>query len=293
MKKNTAFFVLTLLFTVFLGSYVLAGGHGEKKPMKKGILLVAFGSSMPEAQVSFENIDTKVKGTFPNIPVRWAYTSHIIRHKLSKEGKGMDSVEVALAKMMDQGFTHVAVQSLLTIIGEEYHELVQNAHAFGRMAGGFKHILVGYPLLATEKDMERATKAILSHIPRERKGKDAVILMGHGTPHPANAQYTAMMYHLQKEDSNVFMGTVEGSPTIDDIKEMLAKKGVKKAYLMPFMSVAGDHARNDMAGDEEDSWKSILTNAGIKCVPILKGTGEYDDMVDIWVDHLASVLSHF
>ena len=73
----------------------------------------------------------------------------------------------------------------------------------------------------------------------------------------------------------------------------LKKKGVKKAYLMPFMSVAGDHAMNDMAGDEDDSWKSILTKAGVKCVPILKGTAEYDGIADLWVEHLKGAMSHF
>ena len=69
------------------------------------------------------------------------------------------------------------------------------------------------------------------------------------------------------------------------------KRGIKKAYLMPFMSVAGDHARNDMAGEDEDSWKFILTKAGVDCVPILRGTAEYNDIVDIWIDHLKAALS--
>ena len=91
----------------------------------------------------------------------------------------------------------------------------------------------------------------------------------------------------------MFVGTVEGAPGIEDIRAILTERGIKKAYLLPFMSVAGDHAINDMAGDEEDSWKSILTRAGITCVPILKGTAEYDDIVDIWLDHLRGPLSHF
>jgi len=292
MKRNILASILVFLLTVVLISAALAGVHGEKKPTKNGILLVAFGSSIPEAEVSFRNIDEKVKAAFPDIPVRWAYTSHIIRHKLAKEGKKLDSVEMALARMMDEGFTHVAVQSLHTIAGEEYHELVQNAHAFGQMSGGFSRILVGYPLLSKEDDLKRVVEVMLRHIPGDRKKEDAVILMGHGTPHPGNAFYAAMMYHFQQKDPYVFVGTVEGTPTIDDIKEMITRKGIKKAYLMPFMSVAGDHARNDMAGDEEDSWKSILTKAGIKCVPVLKGTAEYDDIVAIWVDHLRVGMAH-
>ena len=134
---------------------------------------------------------------------------------------------------------------------------------------------------------------MIKHIPEERNKKDAVLLMGHGTPHPSNAFYAALMYHFQQKDPNIFVGTVEGFPEIDDIKAMLIKKKIKKVYLMPFMSVAGDHARNDMAGDEEDSWKSVLTAAGIECVPILKGTAEYDEIIAIWVDHLKIVMAHF
>jgi len=291
--KKIGVSLLAVCLSVFFSLPAFAGGHGEKKPMKKGILLAAFGSSIPEAQIAFENIEKKVKTAFPDVPVRWGYTSHIIRHKLAKQGKYLDSVEVALAKMMDDEFTHVAVQSLHTIAGEEFHDVRRNAHAFGNMAGGFRKIFVGYPLLGTDGDLKRVTDAMIKNIPKDRKKGDAVVLMGHGSPHPSNAFYAAMMYYLQRKDPNIFVGTVEGAPGIDEIKDMLASKKIKKTYLLPFMSVAGDHARNDMAGDEADSWKSILTKAGIACVPVLKGTAEYDDIVNIWVDHLKIVMSHF
>jgi sirohydrochlorin cobaltochelatase len=292
MKKRSLISVLAVLMTFILGASVLAGGHGHKAPKKVGILLVAFGSSEASAQVSFENIDQKTKAAFPDIPVRWAYTSTIIRKKLAKQGQYLDSPEMALAKMMDEGFTHVAVQSLHTIGGEEYHDLRRTVEGF-KLMGGFQRIILAYPLLATQEDMQRAVGGILDTIPKERKEDEAVILMGHGTPHPSNAFYAALMFQLQLKDPNIFVGTVEGYPDVDLIKELVLKKNIKKAYLMPFMSVAGDHAKNDMAGDEADSWKSIFTKAGIQCVPILKGTAEYDVFVDMWVDHLRGPLSHF
>ncbi|MGD8890970.1 MAG: sirohydrochlorin cobaltochelatase, partial [Desulfobacterales bacterium] len=252
----------------------------------------AFGSSEASAQVSFENIAKKVKSVYPDIPVRWAYTSTIIRKKLAKQGKHLDSPEVALAKMMEDGFTHVAVQSLHTIGGSEYHDLRRTVGAFKSM-GGFQRVILGYPLLATQKDMQRAVDAILENIPKDRKKNEAVVLMGHGTHHPSNAFYAALMFQLQLEDPNIFVGTVEGYPEVDLIKGLLLQKKIKKAYLIPFMSVAGDHAKNDMAGDEDDSWKSIFTKAGIECVLILKGTAEFDNFVDMWVDHLGGPLSHF
>lgn len=292
MKRNMLVSVLVAMLTLGWIAAVQAGGHGHKAPMKKGILLVAFGSSIPEAQVSFANIDKKVKAAFPGIPVRWAYTSSIIRHKLAKEGKQLDSVEMALAKMADENFTHVGVQSLHTIAGEEYHDLLKTVHGYRNM-GTFQRVMVGYPLLGTEADLTRVADVMIRNIPKERRKKEAVVYMGHGTPHPCNAFYAAMMYHFQQKDPNIFVGTVEGSPSIDDVKAFLLENKTKTAYLIPFMSVAGDHARNDMAGPEDDSWKSILTQAGIKCIPVLKGSAEYDGIVDVWVDHLASAMSHF
>jgi sirohydrochlorin cobaltochelatase len=286
-----------LLCAAVVSSLVLpsapwASGHGHKKEKKVGILLVAFGSSEESAQVSFENIDRKVRAAHPDIPVRWAYTSTIIRDKLAKQGKMLDSPEVALAKMQDENFTHVAVQSLHTIGGEEYHDLRRSVTAFDLM-GGMERIVLGYPLLATQEDMARAVDGILSTLPEGRKPEDAVVLMGHGTHHPSNAFYAALMFQIQRKDPNVFVGCVEGYPEIGEIEAMLKERGARKVYLMPFMSVAGDHAKNDMAGDEDDSWKSVLTKAGFECEAILKGTAEYDVFVDMWVDHLSGPLGHF
>ena len=281
-----------ILVIILFATVALAGGHGHKNPKKVGILLVAFGSSEASAQVSFENIDQKVKQAYPGIPVRWAYTSVIIRDKLAKQGQILDSPEVALAKMRDEKFTHVAVASLHTIAGSEYHDLRRSVGAF-KIMGGFERVILAYPLLATQEDMERAVDAILATIPKERKKDEAVVLMGHGSHHPSNAFYAALMFQVQLKDPNVFIGNVEGFPELDTIQDLLIAKKIKKAYLMPFMSVAGDHAKNDMASDEEDSWKSVLTKAGFECVPILKGTAEYDEFVDIWVDHVGGPLGHF
>jgi sirohydrochlorin cobaltochelatase len=291
-KKKISRMLLTLILLAAFGTVHAYADHGHKLPKKVGILLVAFGSSEESAQVSFENIEKQVKTAFPDIPVRWAYTSHIIRTKLAKQGKLLDSPEVALAKMQDENFTHVAVQSLHTIGGDEYHDLRRSVGAFKSM-GRFEKIILGYPLMSTQEDMERTVAAILKTIPKDRKENEAVVLMGHGTHHPSNAFYAALMFQIQLKDPNIFVGTVEGYPEVGLIKELLLKKKIKKAYLMPFMSVAGDHAKNDMAGDEEDSWKSVFTKAGIACVPVMKGTAEYDDFVAIWVDHIRGPLKHF
>lgn len=293
MDKKKLFSMLsTLILLTAFGTVHAYADHGHTLPKKVGILLVAFGSSEDSAQVSFENIEKQVETAFPDTPVRWAYTSHIIRAKLAEQGKRLDSPEVALARMQDENFTHVAVQSLHTIGGEEYHDLCRTVESF-KIMGRFQKIILGYPLMSTQEDMERTVAAILKTIPKERKKNEAVVLMGHGTPHPSNAFYAALMFQLQLKDPNIFVGTVEGYPDVDVIKELMLQEKIKKAYLMPFMSVAGDHAKNDMAGDEEDSWKSVFTKAGIACVPVMKGTAEYDDFVAIWVDHIRGPLKHF
>lgn len=292
MLKLRICVVVSVVCSLMLAGVSIASSHGEKKEEKVGILLVAFGSSEDSAQVSFENIDKKVKETYPGIPVKWAYTSHIIRKKMAGQGVELDSPEVALAKMLDEDFTHVAVQSLHTIGGAEFHDLRRTIGGFTMMRG-FERVILGNPLLATQEDLERTVEAIMVNIPAERTKEDAVVLMGHGTHHPSNAFYSALNFQIQLQDPNVFIGNVEGYPELDTIQMLLQKNNIKKVYLMPFMSVAGDHAKNDMAGDEDDSWKSILTKEGYEVVTILKGTAEFDEYVQIWVDHVGGPLSHF
>ena len=269
-----------------------AYAHKEAREMKKGILLVAFGTSEASAKVSFQHIEAKVKKAFPGVDVRWAYTSHIIRHKLAGQGDIILSPAQALAKMMDEGYTHVAVQSLHTIPGEEYHELAMTVNGFKTMPGGFDRLILGFPLLGAQDTVAKAVDAIFATLPKARKANDAVVLMGHGTHHPGNIYYSAMNWQLQQKDPNIIMGTVEGYPELGDVIAWLKERKTGKVWLMPFMSVAGDHAKNDMAGDEEDSWKSRLTKAGFSCQTVLKGTAEYDEFTDIWVEQLAKVVAH-
>jgi sirohydrochlorin cobaltochelatase len=287
--------LLSLLIIIALLCCSLNGfaAHGEKKTEKKAILLVAFGTSVTGAGKVFDRIDEQTRKEFSGMEIRWAFTSRIIRAKLAREGKGMDSPEMALSRLMNDGYTHVAVLSLQTIPGEEFHELYQNARLFGQMAGGLEKVLVARPLLSSAKDMETVAGILMKNIPG-RKPADAVIFMGHGTGHhPADAIYLAMNQVFQEIDPRAFVRTVEGGLSIDTLLPRLKQLKIKKVYLVPMMSVAGDHARNDMVGDEPDSWKSVLTQAGYQCEPVLKGTADYPEIVAVWLDHLRTVLAHF
>ena len=185
MKNRTYYIFAAVLMVCMAATSGFASDHHKQPAKKVGILLVAFGSSEASAQASFDNIERKVKKAYDGIPVRWAYTSHIIRQKLAGQGKHLDSPQAALAAMQDEGFTHVAVQSLHTIPGQEYHDLETIVAGFKTM-GAFQQILVGRPLLSSQQDMADSVAAVLASLPKERKKG------GHrrfnGTRHPPFGQ---------------------------------------------------------------------------------------------------------
>jgi len=286
-----------LLRAVFLAALCLALAApclaGEsKKPAepKRGILLVAFGTSVPEAAQSIDSLKRQAEAAFPGVPVRMAYSSKIIRDKIAGEGVLKHSPAQALADMAAEGFTHVAVQSLHSIPGREYSDIKATAEAFQAMPKGIAHIGVGRPLLYSPEDVEQAAEAILPCLPKHKKG-EAVVLMGHGTEHPANAAYSALQLALWKHDASVFVATVEGSPTLDDVLPALKRQGVRTVHLVPLMSVAGDHAHNDMAGAEDDSWASILKAKGFAPKAQLTGLGSRPAVAKLWIDHLKDAVT--
>ena len=261
--------------------------------IKKAILLVTFGTSKEVARESFNNIEVLTRKRFPGIEVRWAYTSGMIRKKLAKQGSVVHSPQMALAQLSEDGYTHIAVQSLHTISGVEYDKLRSCVEKTMISPALFSKITIGTPLLLNHKTTEKVMQYLLNEIPAEREPGDAVIIMGHGTEkHYADLVYTAAASILNELDPRAYMGTVDGYNKIERILQKCIESNIKKAYLMPFMSVAGDHALNDMAGSKDDSWKSILENAGIQCEIIMKGTAEYDSIVQIWLNHLEIALDN-
>lgn len=267
-------------------------GTGGGRASTKAVLLVAFGTSIPEAQKAYDAIDVQTRAAFPGADVRWAYTSRTIRAKLARQGKPVDSPETALARLMDEGCKHVAVLSLHVIPGREFHDLQRNATLFGEMAGGFEKVLIARPLLSSHEDLVRVAHAMIGRIPVSAGPRDAVLLMGHGSgKHPSDGLYSAMNLILQDMAANVYVGTVDGYPTVNDIAPKLLDRKPGKVYLMPFMAVAGAHVRNDMAGDGPDSWKSTLERNGLQCEIVLTGIAEYPEVVEVWLDHLREAFS--
>lgn len=267
--------------------------------MNTGILLAAFGSSNPMAHLTLSRFDAKVRDAFPGVPVRWAFTSGVIRRRLANKGKKTDSVLKALEKMRFERFERVAVQSLHVIPGREFNDLAAVCRDMGETAvpktqgvlgKGFKKVLLGAPLLSGARDVRRAAEAIVRHIPEERAPGEAVVLMGHGTWHEGDAMYQKLSDAVRPHDADVHIGTMDGAGSVTDIANKLASQGVRRAWLMPLLAVVGAHALHDMAGEHPESWKSILEARGIACTPVMTSAAEYDGFAAIWVDHLREVM---
>ena len=280
---------LLITFALALGLLGPAQGAHRKPPpaMKTAILLVTFGTSSPQARGAFDNIDRLTRERFPDTEIRWAYTSAFIRRKLARQGETIESPVAALARLREGGYTHVAVQSLHVAAGAEYHDLAKQVSMFRSGPSAFTQIALGRPLILRHDDLTRTVSALLADIPPRQAG-EAVVLMGHGNATGrTDMAYLATAAAFQQAEESAFLGTVEGVPTLNHLLEQLGQHKPTRAYLVPFMTVAGEHARKDLAGDDAASWKSQISALGIECVPVLKGMAEIDDIVAVWIDHLA------
>ena len=257
--------------------------------MKKGILLAAFGSASPLGETALRGFAEKASERFPDARVRFAFTSDRMRSRLAAAGKKTDSVKKALCRMGFERYTHVAVQSLHLIPGLEYEALVEETKE-AREQGGPQHIAVGRPLLQDPDDVRLAARALLAHLPPERKPDEAVVCMGHGTWHGGAASYEALARAVTLTDKRIFIGTLEGDHGIDGLLPAIQATGAKTVWLLPLLSIIGKHAEQDMAGTDPDSWHSRITGAGFVCRPVLKGTVEYAGFAEIWLMHLAKAM---
>lgn len=262
----------------------------ETPVRRTGILLAAFGSSSPRGEKALSAFAEKTRRAFPGIPVRWAFTSDLMRSRLAAARKKTDSVQKALMRMAFERYTHVAVQSLHLIPGKEYEALLDEAQHAGTGAASLR-IQVGLPLLYTETDLSRAADSLLTHLPVERKLDEQVICVGHGTWHGGAASYQSLSEHVRKVDPRIFIGTLEGEHAAENILPQLDTGGSRIVWLLPLLSIIGKHAERDIAGNTPDSWQSRLREAGFTCRPVLRGTVEYEGFAEIWLSHLASALT--
>lgn len=252
--------------------------------MKKGIIVASFGTSYPETRKKcIESIENKITEKYPEYEVKRAFTSFRIIKKLKeRDGIHIDTPSEALDKMIQSGIKEIHVQPLHIIPGFEY-EKVKHAVIMANHKEGVK-VTIGSPLLNQEEHYDQVIDALIKKLPKE-KDSEAFIFMGHGTEHFANACYSMLQNKLSDIRNDIYIANVEGYPEIDHIVTKVADK-YKKITLLPLMLVAGDHAINDMAGEDEDSFKSILEEEGIEVTCILKGLGENEDIQNVFVSRI-------
>lgn len=279
--------IVYLLLTIWLATLTELTAKTrdvELKTKNTAIVLAAFGTSCEKAQKALFNIKKMAEQKYPDNQIVMSFSSSIIRKTLAKRGQIFDSPNKAVKKLKDEGYKKIVIQSLQVIPGTEYDLLIE-------LKGKYNGITVGAPLLSSYNEMIKVLKFAINEVSSSRKPDEAIILVGHGTGHPADLSYIAAANELRNIDRNAFLCTVEGHITFKDIVTACANARIKKAYIVPFMSVAGDHAHNDMYGDEPESLKSVLKKHGIQSEMIMKGLGENRNVALIWIDHLAQAMN--
>ena len=246
---------------------------------KDAIVVMSFGTTFKDSRkATIEKMVADIQAAHPDTKVVLAFTSHIIVDRIkANEGLEIPTPEKAMADLKAQGYTRVALTSLDVIPGMEY---AYDTAIYDMYKKDFKKMTMGTSLLYwmgqenQRDDVSEFVQALSTQFPKMGE-KDAVLVMAHGTPHPANAYYSVLQNRIDEAHlGNVYVYSVEGWPHLDTVIPVLKAKGIQHVTLMPMMMVAGDHANNDMAGDDADSHKSILEKEGFKVTPYIHGLGE-------------------
>lgn len=292
--------------------------HGNNKidDGRTAIVLACFGTTEPNGISSIINIQQKVKNAFPNIPVKITFTSNIIRsvwkdrqaeaEKWLSQGipnevlyiKGIIST---FGELQEKGYTNIIVQPTHIAHMEQYQDLLSYVQAMNSIKTvktkwkPFKKIAIGRPALGTigsqydyHDDMKIALETLDKDVALAKKQKAVLVYMAHGNEHWSTGIYCEAQKMMREiyPDIQTYIGSVEGFPSLDDVVKSVEHAKLDNIVLKPFMIVAGDHAINDMASDEEDSWKSVLIKRGFKVFPSLVGLGSNDSFAEIFVQHI-------
>lgn len=320
LKKVIARLTVTCLLLT-LCAVTATAGHLEEGPTKTAIILAAFGTSYPAALNSILHIKSKVEKANPDTPVKLAFTSRTIRNIWGKRQSDTDWLKAnpgipheilyvknplaTIALLQNNGYKDIIVQSLHVFAGEEFDDLKQIMTGLGSIrtirdtSTPFKRLRLGRPALGMPgktypytDDIAKAARALKEDSDEARQMDAALVYMGHGNHYYSSGAYAELQRAMQRMyEQPVFVSCVEGFPDFDDLLAALKASGKKKVLLKPFMVVAGDHATNDMASDDEDSWKVMLTKAGYEVTTELRGLGSMDTWAELYVDHLKDAMS--
>ncbi len=257
---------------------------------EKVILVVSFGTSFNQSRnLTIGGIETAIAKAYPDYQVRRAFTSQIIIDKLAeRDGLTVDSVTEAMERLLLDKVKEVVIQPTHVMTGFEYDDVMAEVAPYADQFDSFK---IGKPLLVDERDYDAVAACIVDVTSAYRNEETAIVYMGHGTEHEAGATYHKLQALLEdKGYSDYIIGTVEHGTDIDAVVEILAGMDVKRVILRPLMVVAGDHANNDMAGGEEDSWDFILEEAGYEVISLLEGLGQIEGIQALYIQHIQDAI---
>ena len=282
-------------------------GIGEKE-----LLVVSFGTSFNDSRAQdIGGIEKTLQAAYPDWSVRRAFTAQIIiNHVQARDGEKIDNMDQALQRAVDNGVEHLVIQPTHLMHGAEYDELCAAAESY---KDKIETIEIAEPLLGevgkdgseTNADKKAVAEALTAEavnaagyesLEDAAKDSTAFVFMGHGTSHAAAVTYTQMQTQMEElAYGNVYIGTVEGKPAetaCEAVIERIKEAGYTKVVLRPLMVVAGDHANNDMAGDDDDSWKSqFLASRAFDTVTCqIGGLGGIPAIEQIYVEHTAAVI---
>ena len=249
------------------------------------LLVISFGTSFNDnRRLTVGAIEEAMEKAFPDWSVRRGFTSQIIIDPVkSRDGEVIDNVTEALDRAVANGVKTLVVQPTHLMDGFEYNDVVTELATY---ADAFENIAIGAPLLTSDADFQTVMQAVVDATAQYDDGETAICLMGHGTEADSNGVYAKMQQCMADAGyANYFVGTVEAEPTLEDVLAAVQAGSYRKVVLRPLMIVAGDHANNDMAGDEEDSWKSAFEAAGYEVSCEIKGLGELEAIQQLLVAH--------
>lgn len=270
------------ILLVFLNISLLGHAFGDAGSQgKTALLMVHFGTTFDDTRsVTIDAINEKVRAAFPGIRIDEAYTSRIIIKRLRTRGIDKLTPREALLRLAADGYENVFIQSTNIIDGIEAEALCAEAK---EMEPFFKEIRVGRPLLYSIEDGEKVVEVLSSRYASKSGKNNAVILVGHGTSTPATAMYSQLDYMFSALGHPQFhVATVEGYPTYDTTLARLKSDKAKNVTLVPFMFVAGDHARNDI----DVEWREALTEEGFTVESVIEGLGQIPEIQDLYIEHI-------
>ncbi|MDO4329025.1 MAG: sirohydrochlorin cobaltochelatase [Lachnospiraceae bacterium] len=272
------------------GDAALDNTRNQDEIGEKELMVVSFGTSYNDnRRLTIGAIEDAMEKAFPEYSVRRGFTSQIIiDHVKSRDKVSIDNVGEALDRAVENGVKTLVVQPTHLMNGLEYTDLVNELAEY---ADAFEQIEVGEPLLTSDEDFAAVMKAITEATAEYDDGETAICFMGHGTEAESNQIYAKMQQMLTAAGyTNYYVGTVEAEPSLEDVLEAVQAGEYKKVVLEPLMIVAGDHANNDMAGDEEGSWKTAFEDAGYEVTCVVRGLGELEPIQQLFVEHAQAAM---